>query len=40
MYLAAVPFERLGLPIEFLDLDMLEKVHLGDGRPHPTTESA
>jgi formate dehydrogenase iron-sulfur subunit len=36
LYLAAVPFERLGLPIEFLDLEMFEKAHLGDARPHGT----
>ena len=40
LYLAAVPFERLGLPTEFLDLDSLEKAQMGDVRPHRTTESA
>ena len=40
LYLAAVPFERLGLPTEFLNPDTFEKVHLGDGRPHRTAESA
>jgi len=38
LYLAAVPFERLGLPTEFLDPDLLEKVRMGDGRPRRTTE--
>ena len=40
LYLAAVPFERLGLPAKFLDLEMFKRVHLGDGGPHRTTEPA
>jgi len=40
LYLAAVPFESLGLPTKFLDPNIFEKVDLGDGRPHGTTESA
>ena len=40
LYLSAVPFEELGLPTEFLDLEMFERAHLGDVRPKWTTEPA
>ncbi len=38
--LPEVPFEKLDLPTEFLDLEMFEKARLGDARPNRTTESA